>query len=667
VSNLTSSIIPLPVTLTNRPGIFVLCPSQPAIPVPGYAPVQILCDSASAQTAQYLSAVLFQSTGYQFRIITNSMATNSVRGAILITTSNSMSGLGIEGYELAVAPDSVLIRSSGQSGTFYGVQSFLQLLPPQIYSPRVVPGIAWAAPCVYVQDQPAFSWRGVMLDPARHFINKQEIKQALDQMAIHKLNVFHWHLVDDQAWCLEITNFPNLTAISAWRNGIDYGLPPRSTTATNYNGQYGGYYTQADAREVVAYAAERHITVVPEIEMPSHSTPGLGAYPQFGCGNNALSYARDYPNINYPIDLYSPGSPGTMAFLQEVLTEVMQIFPSKYIHFGGDEVVASTDKQWNSYPADTNMMLSLGFTPNGNTSIMHYQYWFSTNMAAFIASQGRVAIGWTEIDDYSIVTNAALMDWENGTPSQAVHGATNGQQVVMSPNFYWYVNYLQSSNLNYEPPFIVGGAPNYSTLTNVYGYNPIPIALPAAFKTNILGGQCNLWGEYVPSFRNVMFKLWPRACAVAEATWTPTAQKNWTSFTNRLAIHEQRFDSMGVNYNHEFVPTIGSWGPSVSASPGTLTFDITANVTAAGEIDVNFVYTTGLNGMQINSVSLLQNGTQLDVDAHQGIVSKTVSAYPLYVLRVPQTKPGATYTIQANVQGYNGTNCSGTVYMPNWN
>jgi hexosaminidase len=289
-------------------------------------------------------------------------------------------------------------------------------------------------------------------------------------------------------------------------------------------------------------------------------------------------------------------------------------------------------------------------------------------MAAFVAANGRVAIGWTEIDDYLVVSNAALMDWETGSSSQAVHGATNGQQIVMSPNSNWYINYLESSNTNYEPTFIVGGAPAFSSLTNVYGYNPMPAALSASpFKTNILGGQCNVWAEYIPSFRNVMFKTFPRACAVAEATWTPTAQKNWTSFTNRLAIHEQRFDSMGVNYNHEFVPTIGSWGPSVSATPATLSFDITTNVTAAGEVDINFAYTSGLNGMQINSVVLFQNGAQIDIDAHQGIVSKTVSAYQLYILRLPQTKPGATYTIQANVQGYNGTNCSGTVYMPNWN
>ena len=665
VSASSSTIIPQPVTVQNRPGVFVLCPSQPAVPIPGQALMPILVDAASQETGQYLAAALAKATGYQFRLGL-STAANAVRGAILVTTSNAITGLGAEGYELTVAPDSVVIRAPAQAGAFYGVQSFLQLLPPQIYSPRIVPGIAWAAPCVYVQDQPAFSWRGVMLDPPRHFINKQEIKQALDAMAIHKINTFHWHLVDDQAWCLEITNYPNLTAAAAFRRGIDYGLPPRSSSATNSSGQYGGFYTQADAREIVAYAAQRHITVVPEIEMPCHSTPGLVAYPQFGCGNNVATYNMDYPNINYSVDLYSLGTPGTMAFLQQVLLEVMQIFPSKYIHCGGDEVVASGDTQWNSYNADVTNMMAQGITPNGSTSILAYQHWFSTNMATFVQTNGRVMMGWTEFENGGILTNAALMDWQTGSSSRAVAAATNGQPVVMSPNSSCYINYLQGTNVNFEPPFLVGGAPAFSSVANVYNFNPIPAGLPAQFTTNILGGQCNLWGEYVPSFRNVMFKLFPRACALAEATWTPSGLKNYGSFTNRLGVHLQRLDQMRVNYDRETIPQIGSWGPVVAASPTTMSWDITTNVTAAGEIDVNFVWTSGNNGIQISSVALLQNGVQVDIDTHTGIAAKS-AAYTLYIVRLPQTKPGATYTIQAVVSGYNGTSSSGNVYLPNWN
>jgi hexosaminidase len=477
--------------------------------------------------------------------------------------------------------------------------------------------------------------------------------------------------VDDQAWRLEITNYPNLTAAAAFRNDTDYGLPDRASSATNASGQYGGFYSQADAREIVAYALERHITVVPEIEMPCHSTPGLVAYPQFGCGNNVASYNMDYPYINYGVDLYSLGTPGTMAFLQQVLVEVMQIFPSKYIHCGGDEVVASGDTQWNSYNADVTNMTAHGITPNGSTSIVAYQHWFSTNIASFVQSHGRVMMAWTEFENGGVLTNAALMDWQTGTSSQAVNAATNGQPVVMSPNATCYINYLQVTNLNYEPPFIVGGAPAYSSLSNVYSFNPIPVALQSSpYKTNILGGQCNLWGEYVPSFRNVMFKLWPRVCALAEVTWTPTASQGFAGFTNRLVLHQQRLTQAGINYNHETIPQIGAWGPTVSASPVTLNWDITTNVTAAGEIDVNFAWTSGTagTGLLITSVALLQNGTPVDIDTHTGVAAKsTAGAYTLYILHLPETKPGATYTIQAVVSGYNGATTSGVVYLPNWN
>ena len=669
VSVATPNIIPLPVTLQNRPGIFTLCPSQPLPPVHSRALMQIQVDGASQQTGQYLAAALFKSTGYQFQVATSS-STNAVKNAILITTSNAVSTLGAEGYELTVAPDSVVIRAPAQGGTFYGVQSLLQLLPPQIYSPRIVTGVAWVAPCVYIEDQPLFPWRGVMLDVARHFFNKDQVKQVLDAMAMHKLNTFHWHLVDDQAWRLEMTNYPNLTVAGAFRDGPDYGLSPKSNTETNAAGQYGGYYTQAEAREIVAYAQERHITVVPEIEMPCHTTAALLAYPQFGCGNPVGDYDPDYPSINYNVDLYSLGTPGTIAFLQDALIETMGIFPSKYIHCGGDEVVASGDTQWNSYPPDVALMNSLGITPNGTTSIVAYQHYLSTNIAAFVQANGRMMMGWTEFENGGILTNAALMDWETGTSSQAVAVATNGMPVVMSPDASCYVNYVEgnSSSLPIEPPFIVGGAPAFLTVSNVYAFKPIPTNLPAAFATNILGAQCNLWGEYVPSFRNVMFKMFPRETAMAEITWTPTNLQSYTSFTNRLAVEEQRFTQMGLNYDHEAVPQIGSWGPAVSTTPTTVNYDITPYVTAAGEIDVNFYATSGANGLSISSVTLLQNGAPVDVDVHPGYTGTgTGSVFPVYIVNLPETKPGATYTIQAVVYGTAGTATSGNVYLPNWN
>ena len=505
-----------------------------------------------------------------------------------------------------------------------------------------------------------------MLDVARHFFNKQEVKRVLDAMAMHKLNTFHWHLVDDQGWRLQLTNYPNLTVAGAFRAGLDYGLAPRSSTATNAAGQYGGYYTQADAREVVAYAMERHITVIPEIEMPCHSTAGLAAYPQFGCNDPVGDYDMDYPGIDYNVDLYSLGTPGTIAFLEDAINEVIGIFPSKYIHCGGDEVLQSLDVQWNNYNADLTNMAALNISPNGTNSIVAYQHWLSTNLSSYIQSKGRTMMGWTEYEYGGVVPNAALMDWETGGSSRAVQVAEAGLPVVMSPDTNCYINYYETGNLITEPYFIVGNTQSVSTISNVYTFNPIPAGLPAAYTNNILGAQCNLWGEYVPSFENVMYKMFPRETAMSEVTWTLQSSLNLSSFTNRLPLMEQRFAAMGLNYNHETIPVIGSWGPSVPTTGQTNFFDITPYVTSAGEIDVNFAYTSGADGLAITSVALLQNSQQVDIDVHAGFTGSS-STFPVYILHLPETKPGAIYTIQASIAGRGGTATSGTVYLPNWN
>ena len=390
--------------------------------------------------------MLFRATGCQFQVATNSGAV-AVKGAILVTTSSAIAGLGAEGYELTMAPDSVVIRAPGQGGTFYGVQSFLQLLPPQVLSQRPVSGVQWTAPCVYIQDQPRFAWRGMMLDVVRHFFTKQEVKQVLDAMALHKLNTFHWHLVDDQGWRIQILKYPLLTQVGAWRSGTDYGMNPRASTAWGFDGRYGGYYTQDDIREIVAYAQQRHISIVPEIEMPGHSTAGVAAYPQYSCSTN---YAYSMDSINYHYDVYSPGTAGTFQFLEDILTEVIGLFPGQYIHTGGDEVSTSI---WTTNVADKAQMQALGINPAGSTAVQQYQSWFSTQIANFLQSKGRTMIGWTEIEYGGILTNAVVMDWITGSSSKAAATAQASQYVVMSPETSCYINYYEMTNLAVEPYF----------------------------------------------------------------------------------------------------------------------------------------------------------------------------------------------------------------------
>jgi hexosaminidase len=649
----TPAIIPLPQQMQTRPGVFTLCPSRSMAGASAPASTRVLVDSSSQETGQFLAGALFRSTGCQLVVATNS-GTVPVKGAVLLTTVNALPSLGAEGYELTVSPDSVVIRAPAPAGVFYGVQSLLQLFPPQILAPRPVRGVPWTAPCVYIQDQPRFAWRGWMLDVARHFFDKQEIKQALDAMALHKLNTFHWHLVDDQGWRIEILKYPRLTQVGAWRDGIDWSLNPRASAAYNAIGQYGGYYTQADIREIVAYAQQRHITIVPEIEMPGHSTAGVASYPQYSC-NPSYPYSMDDINTDYAV--YSPGTPGTFQFLEDILTEVIGLFPGQYVHTGGDEVFSDI---WTTYPADKAKMQSLGINPASSTAVQQYQHWFSQQIANWLTAHGRTMSGWSEIEYGGVLTNATVMDWLDNEAAPAAQAGQNA--VACSIDFAYLNNYeYQNSTWCLEPP------PNgfWMPVSTVYGWDPIPSGLAPQYQSRILGAEGCLWCEGAPSFRNAEFQSYPRECAIAESTWTAKGMKNYADFAGRLAWHEQRLTQMGINYNSGSVPRIGSWAGPVSTTYATKSWDISTNVAAGGELDVSFFYTAGANGLDIQWAALLENGVELDRDTHVGFAGYSPVA-AVYILRLPFRKTGAVYTIQASVRGEGGTDSNGNVYLPNW-
>ena len=441
-----------------------------------------------------------------------------------------------------------------------------------------------------------------MLDVSRHFVDKQEVKRILDGLALHKINRFHWHLADDHGWRLQITNsaWSALTATAttntgAWRTGIDYGQNPAASTAWNSLGKYGGYYTQDDIREVVAYAQQRYITVVPEVEFPAHCSAALVSYPSLGCGNAGSKYNMD--NINYSYTLFSLANSGT--FFTNVLTEVMGLFPGQYIHCGGDEVWATGDRQWTSYTPDVNQMTALGINSGvigTSNAIVQYQHFLSTNLAAFLHANGRTMVGWSEIETVGTITNAVLMEWETLDANQT---ASNGQSVVMAPNG---INYYEEDDANTtlnEPFFQVGSSASYATVSGVYGYEPVPSTLKSPWTTNIIGAQVNLWAEFVPGPLNVEYKLFPRVCAEAEVTWTAKAQKNYSALPRGWLRMNSAWRQMGLNYNRETNTLIGSWGPSVPTTGIITNWNVTPYITKAGEIDVSFAWTApssdGLN------------------------------------------------------------------------
>jgi hexosaminidase len=511
------ALIPLPQKMEARDGTFRLQPKM-----------QIIADRASQDTAQYLVDRLTKGTGYRLGII-SSTKPRSAKGAITLTTDGAKAALGPEGYELIVAPDSVIIRASEQAGMFYGVQTLLQMLPPAIFAAKPVAGQAWTIPCAQIEDQPRFKWRGLLFDTARHFFTKAEVKQLLDELASQKLNTMHLHLTDDQGWRIEIKKYPGLTQVGAWREEAGFGLDPKLSTTYGPDGRYGGFYTQADIRELVAYATARHITIVPEIEMPGHSTAALSAYPELSCSGGPFT-----PNTKGGVfhGIYCAGKEEPFEFLQNVLTEVLELFPGKYIHIGGDEVPKDNWKKCGRCQAR--------MQKEGLKSEHELQSYFIRRMEKFITAQGRTLIGWSEIREGGLAQNAVVMDWIGG----AVEAASAGHDVIMSPTKFCYIDYYQSTNKTAEPKAIGG----YVPLSKVYSFDPIPAKLAPEDRAHILGAQCNLWTEYIPNFKQAQYMIFPRLCAMAEVTWSPAAARNWQSFNERLPSQLQRFDAAGVNY-----------------------------------------------------------------------------------------------------------------------
>jgi len=525
------AIIPAPKKMELREGTFQLAPGT-----------RICVDSASRKTGETLAERLRKSTGYPLKINAGNSASSCPKGAILLTTNNASATLGAEGYELTVAADSAVIRAPEQAGLFYGSQTLLQLLPPEIYSSNVVGGAKWQIPCVHIEDRPRFKWRGMLLDVSRHFFNKQEIERLLDEMALHKLNTFHWHMVDDQGWRIEIKKYPGLVKIGAWRKESPLAAPQTNhlraawlaPLAFGPDGRYGGFYTQNDIREVVAYAAARHIAIIPEIEMPGHSVAALAAYPQYSCTGGP--FRTDVKaGVNHGI--YCAGNEGTYEFLQNVLSEVFQLFPAKYIHIGGDEV--PTD-EWQHCPKDQAVIRRERLK-----DARQLESYFIRRMEKFINAHGKTLIGWSEIREGGLAESAVVMDWIGG----AVEAATNGHDVVMTPLSDCYLDHYQSKKQVVEPRAIGG----YLPLRKIFSFEPIPETLPPQFASHILGAQGNLWTEYVESFPHVEYMAFPRLAALAEITWSPKSPREWDDFTRRLQIHARLLGRLGSNYRRASV------------------------------------------------------------------------------------------------------------------
>ena len=625
------ALIPLPQKIERLDGAFVLTPQT-----------RIYADWASRQTAKLLAQRLRQATGYQLKISRKIFSSAPVSNGILLTTKNTNTSLGAEGYELTVTTNSVVIRAPAQAGVFYGSQTLLQLLPPEIFSTNVVANANWQMPCVQIEDWPRFKWRGMMLDVSRHFYNKLEVERLLDQMARFKLNRFHWHLVDDHGWRIEIKKYPKLTEVGAWRSGVGFNLDPKSTTAYGPDGRYGGFYTQADIREVVAYAAARHITIVPEIEMPGHSLAALAAYPQYGCTGGPYTIPVSGGVFN---GIYNPANEETFRFLENILTEVFQLFPSRYIHIGGDEVRKET---WKNSPECQALMKREALKNEEEL-----QSWFIRRIEKFVNAHDHALIGWSEILQGGLAKSAVVMDWIGG----GKEAAAAGHNVIMTPTDFCYFDYCQSLDRSLEPH----GFAAYLPLRKVYSFEPVPVGLTPPNDSYVLGGQANVWTEYIAATTHLEYMIFPRLDALAEVVWSPKDSRNWEDFQRRLKVDERRLDKLGVNHRHDNTVKLGEWTPSqLSTTNVTMEWDVTGKVKGPGQYHVTLNYDHGDNGLTIVSLALLENGHEMARDNHAGFTG-VEQRKPVYVLDLPAFKQDAHYSLQANVREEGGTDSYGSV------
>ncbi|MHC4117640.1 MAG: beta-N-acetylhexosaminidase [Planctomycetota bacterium] len=511
------SVVPSPVSIERRDGYFTITRSA-----------QVIAENDATAEASKLIDVLAPAMGFRLELATASQRHGD---AIKLQLNGQSSRFGDEGYELDVSDEQIAIRARRPAGLFHGIQTLLQLLPPEIFSNRRAENVSWKVPCLKIIDYPRFRWRGLLVDPARHFIPKADLLRFIDTMVLHKFNSLQIHLTDDQGWRIEIKKYPRLTQIGAWRDETLVGHlrdEPR-----RYDGKrHGGFYSHADIRDIVQYASARHIRIVPEIEMPGHARSAISSYPHLGVFPEKQKDLKPWTHWGVSGDIFAP-RPQTVTFLQDVLSEVMELFPSKYIHIGGDEAIKG---QWK---ASEEVQALIG--AKGLNDEDELQGWFIRQMDTFLTGHGRRLVGWDEILQGGLAPGATVMSWRGA--EGGITAANAGHDVVMAPTSHTYFDYYQGG-ADEEPLAIGGNLP----LAKVYSFEPVPDAVALEKTRHILGVQGQLWGEYISTASHREYMAYPRAAALAEVAWSPQSSKDYDDFLSRLRCHLKRLKAAGVNY-----------------------------------------------------------------------------------------------------------------------
>lgn len=527
-ANSEISIIPAPVSLVKQAGHFVL-------------PANILIQSSKStelkQTIAILQERLSTPTGYYVSAVNNSSTAPTIK---LTLNDTNEPTLGNEGYRLHVGLKQININANKPAGLFYGVQTLIQLFPKEIESKELVKNVKWAIPAVDITDYPKLGWRGLMFDVARHFFTKQEVKQYIDAMVRYKYNILHLHLADDEGWRIEIKGLPKLTEIGAWRvNRVgSFGdfIPPKPEEPRNY----GGFYTQEDIKELIAYAKDRFVNIMPEIDVPGHSLAAIAAYPELSCTPDAVNYkvrsgekimdwSRGAPPLGLIDNTLCPANERVYVFLDTVFTQIAKLFPFEYIHVGGDEVARNF---WEKNDQIKELMKRENLK-----TIPEVQAYFEKRVEQIIVSKGKKFMAWDEVLEGGVSPSAAVMSWRD--MKYGIEAAKAGHEVVMTPTQFAYIDYMQADAVT-EPRVYASLRLNKS-----YEFDPVPDGVnPALIK----GGQANLWTEQIYNIRQAEYMTWPRGFAIAESVWSPKEKKNWPDFVARTEQHFKRFDFSETKY-----------------------------------------------------------------------------------------------------------------------
>ncbi|MBR5476345.1 MAG: family 20 glycosylhydrolase [Bacteroidaceae bacterium] len=506
-------VVPLPQEITEKSGSDFVLNAETQI-------VYTKDNAVMERNANFLAEYIKEKTN-----LTLATTTDECSKAITLAIGDVCENK--EGYQLTVTADGVTITGASEAGVFYGIQTLRKSIPVAETTEVILPAVE-------INDYPRFSYRGTHLDVSRHFFNKEEIKSFIDMLAMHNINRFHWHLTDDQGWRIEIKKYPKLTSVGAYRNETVIG---RNTGV--YDGvEYGPYfYTQDDCREIIKYAAERHITIIPEIDLPGHMQAAIAAYPQFGCTGGPYEVWKMWGVSTHVL---CAGNDATLSFIEDILSEVIDVFPSEYIHIGGDECPKD---QWKICRKCQARIKKLGLKSDDKHSAeMYLQSFVISHAEKFLNSKGRQIIGWDEILEGGLAPNATVHSWRG--VAGGIEAAKQGHNCIMSPNSHLYFDYYQTKYIDDEP-LCIGG---YVPVEKVYGYEPIDSSLTVDEQKYIIGVQANLWTEYVPDFKRVEYMLLPRMAALCEVQWSEPENKDYEDFKKRLLNLIDLYDIHNYNY-----------------------------------------------------------------------------------------------------------------------